>query len=487
MTLRRLTPLLLVLALVLVIAGCGGDDDDAKKGTLAEPLSYLPKDSAIVAVFDTDVSGDQYRNLDRLLAKFPFGGQLKNQLKQSTAQSGVNYDSDLKPLLGNQLVFAAPDARSITDAADEDVYVVAFEAKDGGKLREVLGKDRSQTKGEKLDGADTWQSQDGSALTVRGDTLVGASDRPQLEAALKRKDAGDTLTEDDFNSAFEGLPTDAVMRVYGDAQALIASLPEAATARQVKWVGGLRKFAVTAGVQGDGVAVDARVVTEGVGEQDLPMASGDAAPAVARFGDYSVGVRDPSQMFRFGLSAVERTDPEEFEEFEKTKAEISEKLKVDIQSDLIGQLNGDTTVAGGLDGSWALRAAVKDPAAMKSTLDKMADAGRVGDTTYSREGGLIKSSGDGDPSYFGMVGDVFVAGPTPDEAKQLESVDTRPIDGAKGAFNFVADGEAIAKLAIQRSGQNQAAGLFTGPIGDLLSYVSATPGGLRAHAKLKIE
>ena len=489
MTLRRLTPLLLVLVLLTLLAGCGGGDDEGggASGSLGEPLSYLPKNAPLVATFDTDTSGPQFKNLDRLLAKFPFAGQVKTQLKQSIAESGADYDKDVKPLLGNQLVVGSPDARSLTDQVETDAYVFAWESGDGGKLRGVIEKDRSLTKGEKVAGNDAWQSQDGSVVAIKGDTMVGANDRQQLEAAFARKDGDDKLTEEDFNVPFEGLPADPMMRVYGDAQSLLEASPEAATARKVKWVAGLRKFAVTASVDGDGVSLDTRVITEGVAEQDLPMASGDQAPAVARFGDYSVGARDLAAMFRFGLSAVQATDPQEFQEFEKDKEQLAKELDIDIDSDLIDQLNGDTTIAGGFDGDWALRAGVKDPAAMKSTLDKFADAGKVKDTTYTREDGLIKATGDGDAEYFGMVGDTFVAGPTPDEAKQLASVETKPIDGAKGAFNFVADGEAIAKAVIQRSGQNQAAGLFAGPIGDVLAYVSAAPEGLRGHAKLKIE
>ena len=87
-----------------------------------------------------------------------------------------------------------------------------------------------------------------------------------------------------------------------------------------------------------------------------------------------------------------------------------------------------------------------------------------------------------------MVDDVFVAGPTPDAAKQIATVDPKPVQGAKGSMTFVADGEAIAKAILQRSGQGGgAAGLFTGPVGDITAFLSAGPDGMRAHAKLKIE
>jgi hypothetical protein len=488
-TARRLTPLFLVLSIATaLLAGCGSGNDGGSKGGLAEPLSYMPQNAPLVAAFDTDPNGEQFQNIDRLLGKFPFGGQVKTQIKQSLAQSGTNYDEDIKPLLGNQLVVGSPDARSLTDDNSNNPYILAFESGNGDKLRAALNKDGSQKKAGKIDGADVWQSQDGSVAAVKGSTLVGANDRPNLEAALKRHDGGDNLSEDDFNAPFQGLPASPIARVYGDAQALIESDPKTATARQVKWVGGLRKFGATVNVEGDGLSIDARVNTEGVSNQDLPIAGGDQSPALARYGDYSFGQRNPAQSVHFGEATAAKTDPKAFADYQKRKQAFGKKLKIDVDSDLIDQLNGDATVAGGLDGSWALRSSVKDPAAMKATLDKMKNAGRVGKTTLSESGGLIKSAGDGKPAYFGMVGDVFVAGPTPDAAKQMTAVEPKPVPGAKGASVVVADGEAIAKAILQRSGQGGgAAGLFTGPIGDLVAYVSAAPGGLRAQAKLKIE
>ena len=489
MTRRRLTPLFLVLALAAVLAGCGGGDDDSgSSGSLGEPLSYLPKNAPLVATFDTDTSGAQFKNLDRLLGKFPFGGQVKNQLRQSLGESGNDYEKDIKPLLGNQLVVASPDAKSLTDDSEEDAYILAFETKDGDKLRAAIDKDKSQTKTDKIDGNDVWQSQDGSVATVKGSTLVAADTRPQLEAALERSGGDDKLTEDEFNAAFEGLPADPMVRVYGDAQGLLEASPETATARQVKWVGGLRKFAVTGNVEGDGVSLDARVSTEGVTAEDLPIAEGDQSPALARFGDYSFGQRDLAQSINFGLTTAAAVDPEDFKTFETQKAAVGKELGIDIDEDLIGQFTGDTTVAGGLDGSWSARSSVKDPAAMEKTLDTMVDKGGAGDLKFSESGGLVEATDEeGDKAYFGIVDDVFVAGPTPDAAKQMTSVEPKPVAGAKGAQVFVADGEAIAKAIIERSGQGGAAGLFTGPIGDVTAYMSASPGGLRAHAKLKIE
>jgi hypothetical protein len=206
MTTRRLTTFLIV-ALLALVAGCGGGDDDSgPKGDLGDELGYLPKNAPLVVTFDTDVDGEQYKNLDKLLSKFPFGGQVKNQIKQSIDEQGANYDKDVKPLLGSQLVVGATDAAALVDDAAEDQFVVVFTA-DGGKLEDVVKKDKTYAKADDLDGNPVYESSsDGSVITIKGDTLVGAQTRAELQAAMERHDGDDKLSEDDFNGAFQDLP-----------------------------------------------------------------------------------------------------------------------------------------------------------------------------------------------------------------------------------------------------------------------------------------
>ena len=393
-------------------------------------------------------------------------------------------------MLGNPLVIGAPDARAITDDSAEDVFLLAFQTNNGDKMRDLLEKDKSQKKSGQIDGEDAYQSDDGSVLVVKGDTLVGASNRPTVEAALERHEGDDKLTEGDFNAAFADLPSEPLMRVYGDAQALLESDPETATARNVKWVAGLRKFGFTVTAEGDGLALDGRVNTEGVAPQDLPIAAGDQAPALARFGDFSGAQRNLTQTIKFFESTAAAVDPTGFGDYEKRKAAFGQAADIDVDADFIDQFTGDTTIAGGLDGTWSLRSAVEDPATMTETLEKLADAGTAGDTKFTDAGdGLVlATTDDGDRAFIGMVDDTFVAGPTPDAAKQIATVEPKPVAGSKGALIFVADGEAIAKAIVERSGQGGgAAGLFTGPIGDINAYVMAGPNGLVARAKLKVE
>ena len=80
---RRLVAISLVL-LALLIAGCGDDDS----GQRARFRALIPAEGRCFAVaIDTDVEGDQYKALQALIQKFPFGEQVQDSLRQQLEQS----------------------------------------------------------------------------------------------------------------------------------------------------------------------------------------------------------------------------------------------------------------------------------------------------------------------------------------------------------------------------------------------------------------
>src|SRR3954470_22277809 len=105
---RAVRPLLLLVALALVGAtatGCGSSGSSGSK--LDTALSYIPKNAPVVVALDTDPDGDQWQQVDELIGKFPGGGQAKQQFKTAfNARSRLDWDKDVKPLLGNDFVIA---------------------------------------------------------------------------------------------------------------------------------------------------------------------------------------------------------------------------------------------------------------------------------------------------------------------------------------------------------------------------------------------
>ena len=94
------------------------------RSALDSALSYLPKDAPFAVAIDTDLDGDQYKALQASLEKFPFGGQIKDSLRQQLEQgSNVDFDDDVKPVLGNPFVVGGTDAPLFTGAPATTPFV----------------------------------------------------------------------------------------------------------------------------------------------------------------------------------------------------------------------------------------------------------------------------------------------------------------------------------------------------------------------------
>src|SRR5262245_22931776 len=89
------------LLLAIALAGCGGGSDSGS--ALDNALGYLPKDAPFAVAIATDVDGDQYRALGKLIGRFPFGRQALQSLQDQieAGDSNLDYEDDVKPLLGN--------------------------------------------------------------------------------------------------------------------------------------------------------------------------------------------------------------------------------------------------------------------------------------------------------------------------------------------------------------------------------------------------
>ncbi len=142
--LLRLTPVLAALA----IAGCGGDESDSGAGPLDNALGYLPESAPLVVAIDTDVEGSQIKSIGKLLDKFPFASQVERQLQQRLESGDIDYENDLKPLLGNEFVVGATDAQAVVNRGDgNDEFIGAVQVKDKGKLEDAIEKEGAEGEG----------------------------------------------------------------------------------------------------------------------------------------------------------------------------------------------------------------------------------------------------------------------------------------------------------------------------------------------------
>jgi hypothetical protein len=497
--------LVLLLALfALAAAGCG---EDEAENPLDEALGYLPQDAPFAVAIDTNIEGDQYQALGKIAKKFPFGDQVTEGLQRQLEEDGdVDFEKDVKPLLGNPFVVGAVDPRSLTAGGENNDFVGAVQAKDGDKMKDLVEKQNAKEEGEKS-GAKLYRDDDGDTFAVKDDVLIVAGTKELLEDALEQRDKDDRLDEKTFEKGLEGLPQDALLRVYGDVEALLESDPDAKEARKVEWIAALRTLGLTASVEEDEIAVDFKLRTEGgdLAEEDLPIAAGGEAPRIVRRkGEIGFGLRDPSQVVEFAEAAARAVDPSAYGDLQRGKRQIEQRLDINFARDLYDQLTGDVSVNADVDGDFGLRAELKDPAEFERTLKKVADelpriaegagAGTVGLAKPKRgEDFYAIAQPDGESVVFGVVDRVLVVSNDPASAGRLASETPTEVPGAEGSVVLGADAEPLADRVLQqlapRIGLGSAFGgqLFTGPLGELTGSVAADEDGLEGRLRLGID
>jgi hypothetical protein len=343
---------------------------------------------------------------------------------------------------------------------------------------------------------------------VKDDTVIFAGDEQQLTQALKRADGDDHLDEDAFNDGLNGLPKNALARVYANLEALLKSDPGAADALNIKWVDALRTLGATVVAKSDSIDVDFRIRTDGdLTDADLPIAPGDEAPdVIKRDGEVGLGIRDLAHIVKFAESAGQAVDPAGFGDYAKAKATIDKQLGVSLDDDLIGQLTGNVAASISIDGKFGVRADLKDPQAFERTLAKVADVlpsfaegAGFGTVRLSKPKGGQKfyalAQPDGDRVVFGVVDDVLVVANDPARADDLASAQPTAVPGAKGSVVLSADAQQIVNTLLGQFGPPLGLGdlgglggaLFTRPLGDLNGSMSASTDELRGKFTLAID
>jgi hypothetical protein len=483
---KRLMILAVVLAAALLAAGCGssagGGSDDA--------LSVLPKESPVVATVETDPEGDQYKKLNDLLGKFPFAGQVRQQLKQSinSSSQGIDFDKDVKPVLGNDLIIAVPSAAALKE--DDTPVLLAIKAKDEGKAEDLV--DKSGEKVASAGDADIHKASDDTFVAIKDGVIIAGDKQEDVAAALERDDG---LTEDDLDDRFAGLEADGIVNVGVDMEQVIANDPEAAEAKKVKFVAGMRDLGLVFRVVDDGIEQEFKLTTEGVSEQDLPLATGsEPAPVVRRASDVGFGMRGLTQLINWGVATSRLTDPSEYREFQGRKTRLNKELGIDIDKDVIAQFQGDSSMSFALDGSFALRSQLEDPAAFRATLKKATpklkeafDKENVQAVTPEKPDGFYAlAAPDGRKFAFAVIDDQFVLATDAARASQFAGQSATAVPGTNGSFVVALDARTIANELAKQQGQ-AGAGLFTGALGDFVGSVETETDGTSGKFKLTIK
>ena len=124
-------------------------------------------------------------------------------LKSKLQQVGINYDGDVRPLLGNPIAIGAT-GQTLSGGSTSQHFLIAWIVKDSGKLTSLIKKIHGIHSAGSHDGATIYESGGTTALAVDGATALLGPSVAELDAALDRHAHGGGLTKSDYSHAFAG-------------------------------------------------------------------------------------------------------------------------------------------------------------------------------------------------------------------------------------------------------------------------------------------
>jgi hypothetical protein len=477
-------------------AGCGSEETGS--ADLPGSLGYVPADAYAVVLVPTDLEGAQLRRLEHLI-----GPWLRDSGGAGLLDLFVDEDiaaGDVRPLLGDTLVLG------LSGTPDEPQLVAALETPDAERARALV---------EKVGEPD---------LRADGSTLVVGS--PGVEAAIDRHESGDGMTAGAFEDAYgDGAGDDALVRVLLDAKVVADELDVRA---DVPWINALRW--ATASVRLESDAIEARVGvstdSEGLEEDDLPLATGDDAPEAGDVdGAIAAANRDQSRTTVF-LAALARTAYPDSEFVREVEA-LENDLGISFEDEVLRQFNGPSASVATPDGNFAAVSDVADPDRMRALLPKLAprlpgilgglqglgSSGLVALLLFAPDAPLVPGAlpllqdgigvrpvpGEADlyeitglddarrgprfavPSVvFGMIGDRFVVATDAQRAREVAEMDVSEVEDAQGAAVARAD---LGSWSAEQLGD---LGVATVPLGRMTGSLEASLDGIRGHARIEV-
>ncbi|MEP6977282.1 MAG: hypothetical protein ABI948_04440 [Thermoleophilia bacterium] len=186
------------VAFALLLAACGGSSSSKSSSAsgAASGADAAPADAAVFISVNTDLSSSQWKTVDKLLTKFP--GKDKTVANARTSfetQSGLNWETDVKPALGPELDFV------VLDASNSGGGVALTQPKDQGKFDALVAKANAKKAG--------------SVVTEKVGDWTVISDKQASIDTYKTRASGAKLSDDaNFKAATGELSGDALAKVY---------------------------------------------------------------------------------------------------------------------------------------------------------------------------------------------------------------------------------------------------------------------------------
>jgi Protein of unknown function (DUF3352) len=311
---------LFLCGLFLAAPGCGGDDDGATTTTLAG-ADVVPADAPLFLTIDTDLESEQWQTAQDLLDKFPGKERLLDELRESLEEDDVDFERDVRPVLGPELGVAW------LDIEDDDTFVGFMQAKDEAKLNALLEK-----------------GDEPLVHTKIGDWTVFTEKQQVLDRFRRAQEREKLADSEAYEEAVQTLPEDALFRLYfGGPQvrrAIEKGLAEEGIPERFSGqFGDFRSAALALTAESDGVRLEADVVggSENEFETYEPQLPGELPAGALLFLSFA-NLDDPA---RDVLQALDEFIPN----FDEQRRQAEQAFGFSVENDLLPLLENELAFA----------------------------------------------------------------------------------------------------------------------------------------------
>jgi hypothetical protein len=381
---RALRPLLLALglALALVAAGCGSSGSDSQgagSGGAIAGAANAPADALAIVAIDTETTGAQWQRARELLARFPSGGKLIDQVQAELAKDGLSWESDVKPALGPEVDIV------VIDTPTGPELVGLTQSPDKAKFEAVIAADKSSP-----------------SVTAEIDGWSAVADSQAILDAYEQARAAGTLDGSDaYAEATAGLSPDALVSVYVNGSVVSAVAKSSASE-----LGGLSGLAGP-GALGAGLDWASGTVTltpDGVKLDALVKRSGGAG--LSQYTPELVSELPSGALAVFSFSNLEQplnqfldTLGQQDDAFDQQLSQVELALGLSVRNDLLPLFGGEGALAfypGSPIPTVSLVLSVDDTEKAVATVDQLVAAAGAFAGLAGGGSGLVPSQTDVD-------------------------------------------------------------------------------------------
>lgn len=487
---RRLFPTAVVSALALAavaIAGCGSSS--SASGSAGSPsdaavrqaeLSYFPAGSPLILSLQTNPKSSAIQNVLTLIGHFPVAGFAEQALLQKVQQYGINYSTQIKPLLGTPVSVGL--GTSATGLSTSNLLVV-WKLGTPGRVAALVNKTPGLTKTGSSGGVTFYKTTGKVVAAVDGGTILMSGTQQNISAAIQRHASGGGFSASDYQRLTSSLPADPLLQVFGDLRGLLGSA-RSANAQPLPWLAALRGYGVTVNSTGSSLDLSYRIDTGGaaLSASQLPLASGASAPSFAGSMPITVALSSPAQTLSFVLAAVRQTSSSQL-------AGVP-PAALSAVSALASQLTGSAIVASDLH-TTMFRAQLSNPtsglAELKSLVANFPSAKAHTAKAHGANTHVAKPAALGGGFYrysgvtFGIAGGKLLIGQaTTAQLTTFASAPSTPASGSQGAAAFKVNLIPLISLALK--GSSLGGSSVTALLPSVLSQLGNLTGSLTASA-----